>query len=196
LNSHRADADLREALRECLRVRVCFMGVGNTDYGDDGFGVRLAEELSDAGLQNVIIARTSPERYLATIRRHGFHSVILLDTVEFGGTPGSIVFLDGEETAARFPQISTHKMSLALIAKLLASEGIRAFLLGVQPESVKFGQPLTGTAQTTLSLLKKIFFGLTRECDDRDLSLNSAAQASSTDVLAHPAKRKLSEVIA
>jgi hypothetical protein len=37
--------DLREQLQQLLEGRVCLMGLGNVDYGDDGFGVRLAEEL-------------------------------------------------------------------------------------------------------------------------------------------------------
>jgi hypothetical protein len=37
--------DLREQLRACLQGRVCLVGVGNADHGDDGFGVRLAESL-------------------------------------------------------------------------------------------------------------------------------------------------------
>ena len=30
--------DLREQLRQCFQGRVCMMGLGNVEYGDDGFG--------------------------------------------------------------------------------------------------------------------------------------------------------------
>jgi hydrogenase maturation protease len=195
LNSHPANADFCEALRQCLCGRVCFMGLGNTDYGDDGFGVRLAEELADAGLQNVIIARTSPERYMAAIHRQAFKTVIFIDGVEFGGRSGSVVLLDADEIAARFPQISTHKMSLAVIAKLLASDGVRAFLLGVEPESVKLGQPLTYAVRTTLLLLKEILLELAREFRDLDERDDSQPKSSDNSL---PRERPLyaSEVIA
>ena len=35
-------SDLRGQLEQTLQGRVCLMGVGNTEYGDDAFGVRLA----------------------------------------------------------------------------------------------------------------------------------------------------------
>ena len=41
--------DLREQLQHCFQGRVCLMGFGNVLYGDDGFGVRLAEELKSEG---------------------------------------------------------------------------------------------------------------------------------------------------
>ena len=37
--------DLREQLQQLFQGRVCLMGLGNVTYGDDGIGVRLAEEL-------------------------------------------------------------------------------------------------------------------------------------------------------
>ena len=37
------------------------MGLGNIDCGDDGFGVRLAEELLEAGVPDVEVAGTAPE---------------------------------------------------------------------------------------------------------------------------------------
>ena len=41
--------DLREQLQQLFQGRVCLMGLGNVAYGDDGFGVRLAEELKAEG---------------------------------------------------------------------------------------------------------------------------------------------------
>ena len=43
-------ADLGQQLRERLKGRVCVMGLGNVDLGDDGFGVRLAEALLRSGV--------------------------------------------------------------------------------------------------------------------------------------------------
>ena len=48
--------DLRQQLAELLQGRVCLMGLGNVDCGDDGFGVRLAEDLLKAGVPDVVIA--------------------------------------------------------------------------------------------------------------------------------------------
>jgi len=147
-------ADLREQLEECFRGRVCLMGLGNIDYGDDGLGVRMSERLSAAGLPDVIVAGTMPERFIDSATAESFDYLIFLDAVEFGAPPGSAVFLDAEEMAARFPQISTHKISLGLLAKLVEEKGItKARLLGVQPESIKTGGELSPVARETVDLL-------------------------------------------
>ncbi len=140
------------------------MGLGNIDYGDDGFGVRLAEILEREGVPGVIMAGTSPERYIGRITDDGYDNVIFLDAVEFGGASGSLVFLNAEEITARFPQVSTHKISLGLMAKWIEDSGrTKAYLLGVQPESLKAAAALTPAVQTTLELLGGLFSELWHE---------------------------------
>jgi hydrogenase maturation protease len=177
-------ADLREQLQQLLQGRVCLMGLGNVLYGDDGFGVRLAEALksegrdpkaedrsedmdgsySDFGLQShVIIVGTSPERFISRVADEGFDHLIFLDAAEFGATPGSVVLLNSDEMAARFPQVSTHKLSLGLLAKQVEANGkTKAWLLGVQPKSLKPGEELTLMVEATLLLLLELL---------RDISL-------------------------
>jgi hydrogenase maturation protease len=141
--------DLREEIEQRLSGRVCFMGLGNVDYGDDGFGVRLAEALIAAGVPDVIVAGTTPDRWIS--RAAGFDHIVFLDAVEFGGGPGAVVFLDSAQMIARFPQISTHKISLGVLAQWVEANGTtKAWLLGAQPESLKSRQQLTATLHTTL----------------------------------------------
>jgi hydrogenase maturation protease len=135
------------------------MGLGNVDYGDDGFGVRLAERLEAEGLTDVIVAGIMPERFIGTVTDNNYDCLLFLDAAEFGGTPGSVIFLNAEEMAARFPQISTHKISLGLLAKWIEDSGkTKAFLLGVQPESLKTVQELTQTVQATLDVLGELLY--------------------------------------
>ncbi|MGO8926640.1 MAG: hydrogenase maturation protease [Limisphaerales bacterium] len=196
--------DLREQLRQLLQGRACLMGVGNVDYGDDGFGVRLAEELksevrtpkaernpksegrskelssscSDFGLRTsfglrssefglrrrVIVAGTTPELFIGRVADEGFDHLIFLDAAEFGAVPGSVALLNSDEIAARFPQVSTHKLSLGLLAKQVEANGrTKAWLLGVQPESLKPGQELTPTIQATLELLVELVSDISTE---------------------------------
>ena len=151
---------LGQRLRHTLRGRLCIMGVGNVDYGDDGFGVYLAEELAAIGVADVIIAGTTPERYLGTIAEQGFDHLLVIDAVDFSSEPGSAVFLNATEIENAYPQISTHKISLGVLAKVMEEAGTRVWLLGVQPESLRPGQYLTATLQATLeaihSLLKQV----------------------------------------
>ena len=154
-------SDLHEQLRYCLDGRACLMGIGNMDWGDDGFGVRLAEKLLRDGTPDVIVAGTAPERYLGRVVDEGFDHLIFLDAVDFGGIPGSVVFLNASEVAARFPPISTHHISLGLLAKWVeANSRTRVWLLGVQAESLKRAGPLTPKVETTLETLNGLLGGL------------------------------------
>jgi hydrogenase maturation protease len=156
--------DLREQLKHLFQGRVCLMGLGNVDYGDDGFGVRLAEALRAEDRSNVIIAGASPERIVSKLADKGFDHLIFLDAVEFGAAPGSVVLLNSGEMAARFPQVSTHKLSLGLLARQVEANGkTRAWLLGVQPESLRRGEELTPTVRATLELLLELVRDISAE---------------------------------
>ena len=149
--------DLREQLERVLRGRVRLMGLGNTDYGDDGFGVRLAEELIASGAPDVVIAGATAENHIGRVADEGFDCLVFLDAVDFGAAPGSVVLLNSKQIFIRYPQISTHKISLGVLAKWIRASGkTRVFLLGAQPESVNIGQDLTPTLQATLELLRDI----------------------------------------
>ncbi len=153
--------DLRHLLEELLQGRVCLMGLGNVDCGDDGFGVRLSERLLEGGMQDVVIAGTTPENYVGRTADGGFDRLIFLDAVEFGASPGSVALLNAREICARYPPISTHKISLGVLAKLVrASSRTKVWLLGVQPASVRLGQTLTPTVSATLDLLRMLLLEL------------------------------------
>jgi hydrogenase maturation protease len=189
--------NLRAQLRQILQSRVCLVGVGNVECGDDGFGVRLAEALrkseirgpksernprpeartfscaghfsdfdirtsfgsriSGLGFATVVTAGTTPERHLGELANGDFDNVIFLDAVEFGGEPGAVVLLDSSEMAARFPQVSTHKLSLGLLAKMVeASSTAKVWLLGVQPASLKADEELSPAVQSSLEFLAEL----------------------------------------
>jgi hydrogenase maturation protease len=157
--------DLGEQLQECFHGRVCLMGLGNVGYGDDGFGAILSETIlrrlkrrgDVTGRHDVINAQTVPERFITPVSVKGFNHLIFIDAVEFGGVPGSVIFMGSEEMAGRFPQISTHKISTALLARWIEAGGTaKAWLLGVQPGSLKPSKGLTKDVQVTLDILEEI----------------------------------------
>jgi hydrogenase maturation protease len=160
--------DLREQFQQLFQGRVCLMGLGNVTYGDDGFGVRLAEALISTAPAvgtrcRVIIAGTTPEWLIGRVVDEHSDHVVFLDAVEFGGSPGSVVLLNSDEMAARFPQISTHKLSLGLLAKQVEANGrTKVWLLGVQPESLRPSEELTPTVRATLELLLDLLAGCLR----------------------------------
>ncbi|MFA5073316.1 MAG: hydrogenase maturation protease [Nitrospirota bacterium] len=152
--------DFVKQLDACFSGRVCVMGIGNTDFGDDGLGMHLAQSLQqrmieEGSASSIILAGTTPERFIDSAL--DYDHLIFLDAVQFGGSAGSVVLLTAEEMAARFPQISTHKISLGLLAMLAEKNGrTKAWLLGVQPETLKQGSEISPAVQATLPVLEEI----------------------------------------
>jgi hydrogenase maturation protease len=157
--------DLRQQIESCGHGRVCLLGLGNAASGDDGFGVRLAQELADAGVPDVIVAGTAPERMVGRAAEGGFDHLVFLDAVDFGAPPGSAVWLDAQAMGVRFPQVSTHRLSLGLLARWAESSGkTRVWLLGVQPQSLRPAQRLSPAVEATLGILRG---WLLKACADR-----------------------------
>ena len=83
-----------------------------------------------------------------------FDDVIFLDAVDFGGAPGAAVLLDSKSLQARYPQVSTHRISLGVLARWTESTGAtRAWLLGVQPQSLRDEPRLSPVVCSTLYAL-------------------------------------------
>jgi hydrogenase maturation protease len=170
--------DLGTALKAALAGRVCVVGVGNDDLGDDGFGVRLAEELLASGHEHVRVAGTTPENCLGQIEDGRFDTVLFLDAVDIGAEAGSAVLLDSASIQGKFPQISTHRISLGTLARLLERPGgPRVWLLGAQPSSLRFGSGLSRPLLTTLMILRDLLIQTLRI---RTLPPRPAALAATT----------------
>jgi hydrogenase maturation protease len=195
--------DLRLELERCLQGKVCLMGIGNEAMGDDGLGARLAQALGERldpgatqplglpekapGRLEVIVAGVSPERWLGTIADGGVDQVLLVDAVEFGEVPGSVILLSAAEIKSRYPQISTHKISLGLLAEWLErATGAPVWLLGVQPASLEPGSALSPKVRLAVHILvewMREFTGTTGSSADRE-------EAHPRDPITHGSARK------
>ncbi len=150
-------SDLRADLAGKLAGRTCVMGIGDGQWGDDGLGVHLAQSLQAAGCPNVVLAGSTPESWIGWVRRGGFEKVLLLDAVEFPGEPGSVVLLESAQLRNRYPQVSTHKLTLGTLARLIEDEGTTSVCcLGVKPASLAPGAGLSESVKATLELLKAL----------------------------------------
>ncbi len=153
-------SDFRSEL-SCLDGQVAFLGLGNTELGDDGVGVRLAERLAINGLPHVLVAGTDPGLLLGRCQTAAVDHVVFLDAVEFGGAPGSVVFLNAGQIVGRFPQISTHKLSLGLVAKCIEGDGMtHSWLLGVQPKSLEHSRQLSPPVSRAVEILAEALTAL------------------------------------
>jgi hydrogenase maturation protease len=167
--------DFCAAIEEALTGKTGFVGIGNADRGDDGFGVRLAQELAADGVLDIIIAGMEPENCITSLINGGFDNLVFLDAVETGAGSGSVVFLNADDIKSRFPQVSTHKIGLGTLARLIERESsARVWLLGIQPAALQEQTGLSDAAYTTMKLLQRILLdALARRTQIEAESINS-----------------------
>jgi hypothetical protein len=66
--------------------------------------------------------------------------------------------------AARVPQISTHRISLGMLAKYVESSGkTRAWLLGAQPATLRRAPAISPALQSTVTALTELIAGVMSE---------------------------------
>jgi len=150
-------SDLRADLAERVAGRTCVVGIGDRYWGDDGLGVVLAEALQARNCPNVLVTDNTPENWIGRIAQGGFDRVLLLDAVEHPGEAGSVVLLESGQLRSRFPQVSTHKLSLGTLATLIQNQcRAEVWCLGVKPASLAPGTGLSQPVKTTLQVLEKV----------------------------------------
>lgn len=155
---------LGEELRQRLRGQVVLVGVGNSMRGDDAAGSWLAGRLNGKVAARVIDAGEVPENYLGEITRLKPDTVMLLDAVDFGASPGSAAVLDQDDLAG-VGVATTHRAPLRLFMEYVKREtGARVFVLGLQPEQTGFGAPMSEQVAGSLAALEDL---LTKLLDNK-----------------------------
>ena len=123
-------------------------------------GCAWREELAARGRARTSIDRRDrrPSASLGRLAERRFDHLLFLDAVEFGGAPGSVVLLDAAAIAARFPQVSTHKISLGLLARWVEANGTtRPGCWVFSRESLKpASRRLTPAVEATLEALSAL----------------------------------------
>ena len=149
-------------LEDILREGACLVGAGNPMRRDDGVGVWLAERLRGASVP-VFNAEDVPESYVGDIARAGCPNVIIMDAVEAGLEPGTVVFGPLEEMGET-AGLSTHKLALSLCGRYLDAHGQKTFLLGIVPGDLDFGPGLTAEVERAAGAVRDLVL---RACPPR-----------------------------
>jgi hydrogenase maturation protease HycI len=123
------------SLRSLLEGRVCIVGVGNRQRGDDGAGPRVIDARPPGTRHTWLDAGVAPENFLEPIARVNPDTVLIVDAVAFGGLPGELRLMEADAMDAAC--LSTHAVALGtLTAYLSARTGARILLMAIQPETI------------------------------------------------------------
>jgi hydrogenase maturation protease len=84
---------------------------------------------------------------LEIIKNRDVEDVVFVDTCDFNEKPGEIALLQLDSIGET---ISTHKIPLSMLMALIQTEGKRAYLVGIQPESLEFETEISDTVKSAL----------------------------------------------
>jgi hydrogenase 3 maturation protease len=140
---------------ELLAGRAVVVGVGNELRGDDGLGPALVGRLRTGHPGSCVEAGPSLENHVGTIARRRPERVLLVDAVHLGREPGAWEVL-GPGDLERLGT-STHDIPLAMLCDFIAeASGAEVRVLGVQPASLRLGEPLSPGVERALGRLEEL----------------------------------------
>ena len=140
-------------------LRVAIVGIGQELRGDDAVGVSIARSLQSVGAIHelpllVIDAGAAPENFTGQLRRFDPDLVLLIDAAQLNEAPGTIRWLDWQETSGL--SASTHTLPPHVLAEYLVNElGCEAALIGIQPQGNEFDAPLSPPVQQAVDDLAR-----------------------------------------
>lgn len=139
--------------------KITILGIGNTLFSDEGVGIHLLPLLEEA-LKNydnieIIEGLTDGMKLLGPVE--DAENLIIIDAINAGKEPGTIITLVGDEIPAYFGiKMSIHQLGfqeVLLAAKLRERYPKQIVMFGMQPTSLQMGIVLTETNQNKLGEL-------------------------------------------
>ena len=124
------------------------LGLGNLVHADDGVGVHAIERLQkDPRVPPGVVLIDGGTQGLALLPHiSGFQRLLVIDAVDVGEPPGTIVRLEGKALDKLPGKPSVHQLGFAdlMVAfKLLGEMPEEVVVLGVQPLSTEWSAELT-----------------------------------------------------
>jgi hydrogenase maturation protease len=130
-------------------LAILVLGIGNLVMTDDGVGVRVVQRLqNDYRFPPEVTVLDGGTLGLDLLPRlEGVDRLLVVDAVETGEAPGTIVRLSGADIPIVLKtKLSPHQMGLQdllLVAELIDCLPREMVLLGIQPEQITMGMELS-----------------------------------------------------
>jgi hydrogenase maturation protease len=135
------------------------LGIGNLVMTDDGIGIRVVQQLADnySFPPEITIFDGGTLGLDLLPQLEGVDRLLIIDAVETGKAPGSLVRLTGEEVQPVMEtKLSPHQMGLKDLLAVATLQGINPpemVLLGVQPQDIELGVDLSPAVAARLDEL-------------------------------------------
>ena len=141
--------ELKDLLEQA--TRLLFIGVGNVLKRDDGVGVVISNQIVERPTIKSLTVEVCIENYIGKINSLEPDEIVLIDCMELGSSPGSyrIVALEEVEDIT----FNTHNISLGRLGDFFLCP---TYVLGVQPESVEFGEALSSPVKDAARQIVKV----------------------------------------
>ena len=122
--------------------------------GDDGAGPYLYQLLTENPLSDweVIDGGSAPENVAHQIRQLRPKRLLIVDAADMELPPGKIRIIDKDAIAELF-FVSTHNMPLNFLIEQLEEDIAEIVFVGIQPDLVSFGFPMTETVRDSVQFL-------------------------------------------
>ncbi len=146
-----------------MSERVLIAGIGNELMGDDGFGIAAAQRCfaSNLGPDVTVVEAGIAGIGLVQDLMDGYDTVIVLDTVDRGATPGSLHALeivvpeldaiDADERRQLLTDMHyTVPSRVMILARALGVLPRHAYLVGCQPLAMELGVGLSPAVQAAV----------------------------------------------
>lgn len=161
----RVSLDLEQLAERTRSGDVLLVGIGNTMFGDDGAGCHLVQRLEGKTRAALLDTGQSPEAYLGEIANATNATVVLVDTVDFKSSPGTVAIFG----ARQLPDVAsgTHRIPLALIMDYLSRTSTgEVCLLGIQPERTQLGAEMSPAVRRSIEYLAELLSTTDRDATD------------------------------
>ena len=152
---------LVEHLEEVVVEATAIVCIGNDLCGDDGAGVAIAKRLTGVVPWDVYNTQTVPESFLMKIIAKKPQSVLLIDALHFGASPGAVELIEADTIGGQGP--STHGPApLAFLEILRMMHPCRCAVLGIQPQQADFGTDISKPVAAAVELVVEAMERLAR----------------------------------
>ena len=150
--------------------KILILGVGNRLRGDDAIGCLITDELKSIDGLMVLDCGSAPENFIDKVCSSAPDEIIIVDACNFGAEPGKFqLFAERQIEKISSQLLSTHTLPLSLTVAMIKKQiPCKIQLLGVQPESIDFGQGLSAKLAKSKSQIVKYLKDLVKNKKTND----------------------------